>query len=144
MIWRKRRDILLIIVENAITYNIAGGSITFSTKVADGRFVLTIENTGLGITSEEIGKIGSALFYRGQDARKVNTVGMGVGLSVAKAIVKAHHGTFEIESDGKDKGARAQTHRYNTCIGGEGGIAFAIERRARVSIIFCSFLPATE
>ena len=104
----KMRDILLIIVENAVTYNRDGGSITFSTKVADNRFILTIENTGLGITPEELGKIGSTLFYRGQDARKLNAVGMGVGLSVARAIIKAHHGTFEIESDGKDKGARVK------------------------------------
>jgi two-component system sensor histidine kinase VicK len=108
MIWRKMRDILLIIVENAVTYNRDGGSIKFSTDIVDGRFILTIENIGLGITSEELGQIGSTLFYRGQVARKLNTVGMGVGLSVAKAIVKAHHGTFEIESDGKDMGARVR------------------------------------
>ena len=124
--FEKMRDILLIIVENAVTYNRQNGTIAISTKIeiasdsvsesgsnsgseiGSKRFLLTIENTGLGITSEEIGQIGSALFYRGQAARKMNTVGMGVGLSVARAIIKAHHGTFEIESDGKDKGARVR------------------------------------
>jgi len=102
----KMRDILLIIMENAITYNHDGGHIKISTQVVNGRFSLIIENSGIGISSEEVSKIGSTLFYRGENARKVNKIGMGVGLSVAKAIIKAHHGTFGIESDGKDAGAR--------------------------------------
>lgn len=102
----KMHDILLIIIENALKYNHDGGSVEINTRTHDGRFELTIKNTGIGITTEEISKIGSALFYRGDDARKLNTVGMGVGISVAKAIIKAHHGTFNIHSEGKDKGAK--------------------------------------
>jgi signal transduction histidine kinase len=104
----KMHDILLIVIENAVKYNRDHGTIAISTKTAGGRFRLTVENTGIGITSEELSKIGSALFYRGMDARKLNAVGMGVGLSVTKAIIRAHHGTFEIKSDGKNKGAKVR------------------------------------
>ena len=75
-------------------------------KESRSMFELTIENTGIGITSEESAKIGSALFYRGEHARKAHSTGMGIGLSVVKAIVKAHHGTFSIESKGRGNGAR--------------------------------------
>ena len=103
----KMREILLIIVENAVRYNREGGTIAMTTKTDDERFTLSIENTGIGITPEEKQRIGGALFYRGDYARKAYPIGMGVGLSVAKAIIKAHHGTFSLESKGQGKGAVA-------------------------------------
>ena len=101
----KMRESLFIVVENAVRYNREGGKIDIATKLNNGIFELTVENTGLGITSEEKDKIGSALFYRGDFARQAYPVGMGIGLSVVKAIIKAHHGSFEIDSRGKSEGA---------------------------------------
>lgn len=102
----KMREILFIVVENAVRYNHDGGSIAISTEIADKTFRLVITNTGIGIDAEEKEKIGSSLFYRGQEARKNHPIGMGIGLSVVKAIVKAHHGSFKIESDGFGTGAK--------------------------------------
>jgi two-component system phosphate regulon sensor histidine kinase PhoR len=102
----KMREILFIVVENAVRYNREGGTVTISTKTGGGSFELSIKNTGIGITQEERQKIGSSLFYRGECARKAHPIGMGIGLSVVKAIVKAHHGSFSIESKGKGEGAR--------------------------------------
>lgn len=102
----KMREVLFIVVENSVRYNHDGGSVKITTETRAGSFRLIITNTGLGITDEEKDKIGSSLFYRGQSARSAHPIGMGIGLSVVKAIVKAHHGTFTIESDGKDHGAR--------------------------------------
>ncbi|MGC9605706.1 MAG: HAMP domain-containing sensor histidine kinase [Minisyncoccia bacterium] len=102
----KMREILFIVVENAVRYNREGGIVTISTKTGGGSFELSIENTGIGITQEEARKIGSSLFYRGECARKAHPIGMGIGLSVVKAIVKAHHGSFSIESKGKEEGAK--------------------------------------
>lgn len=101
----KIQEILLIVMENAVKYNHAGGSIDIRTKTHDNQFEISIENSGMGITSEETEKIGSALFYRGSSARGANPTGMGIGLSVAKAVIRAHHGTFSIKSDGAGKGA---------------------------------------
>lgn len=102
----KMREVLLIVIENAVRYNHEGGTVSISTDVKDGIFTMTIENTGIGITKEEHEKIGASLFYRGQRAREAHAIGMGVGLSVVKAMVRAHHGTFRIESGGKDAGAK--------------------------------------
>lgn len=103
----KMREILLIVIENAVRYNHPGGSVAISTGVSDGAFELTVQNTGIGISDEEKQKIGSALFYRGASARKSHPIGMGIGLAVVKAIVRAHHGTFKIESLGEGRGAKA-------------------------------------
>jgi signal transduction histidine kinase len=100
----KMREILLIIMENAVKYNRDSGFINISTRAYDDRFEISIENSGIGITFEETEKIGSALFYRGQSARSINPTGMGIGLSVAKAIIRAHHGIFSIKSNGAGKG----------------------------------------
>ena len=102
----KMREILFVVIENAVRYNSDGGSISISTNIQSDTFELIIENTGLGITSEEKEKIGSALFYRGQYARKAYPTGMGIGLSVVKAVVTAHHGSFNIESKGHGHGAK--------------------------------------
>lgn len=102
----KMREILLIVMENAVKYNCDRGSITISTKTSDDQFEISIKNSGIGITSEEAEKIGSALFYRGSSARVANPTGMGIGLSVVKVIVRAHHGTFSIKSSGKGNGAK--------------------------------------
>lgn len=102
----KIREILLIVIENAVKYNEKGGHIDINTSINKNTFELIVKNTGIGIDSEESKKIGTSLFYRGADARKSNPIGMGIGLSVVKAIIRAHHGTFEIQSAGKGKGAK--------------------------------------
>ena len=106
----KIKESLFIVIENAIRYNRRAGTVKILTDVGGGGkpFVLIIENTGIGITSEESSKIGTALFYRGEHARTAHATGMGIGLSVVKAIVKAHHGHFSIVSAGRDSGAKVR------------------------------------
>ncbi len=103
----KLRETILIVIENAIRYNIQGGSIEIDTQTKDGKFVMTVKNTGIGITSEERDKLFTSLFYRGDSAKSIHPIGMGVGLSVSRAIIRAHHGELTIESEGRGKGARA-------------------------------------
>jgi len=76
------------------------------TKHAGDHFEMMVENTGVGIAREDKKQLFNHLFFRGESAKKANPVGMGVGLSVARAIVRAHHGELTIESEGEGKGAR--------------------------------------
>lgn len=101
----KIKESLLIVLENAVRYNITKGSINIKTSRDEKYFILTIENTGIGISKEDKDHIGSSLFYRGHDAKQAHPIGMGVGLSVVKSMIKAHKGTFTIESKGVGKGA---------------------------------------
>jgi signal transduction histidine kinase len=102
----KIHECLFVILDNAVRYNKEDGFIRIRTSTDKDVFVLDIENSGLGISAEEAEKIGSSLFYRGRDARSAYPIGMGVGLSVVKAIIRAHQGSFKIESAGPGKGAR--------------------------------------
>ncbi len=100
----KIRDALLIIIENAVKYNNMGGMITIKTIFSDKILNITVADTGIGISKHDQGKIFSNLFTRSNEAKKMNPIGMGIGLSVAKAIIKAHHGDLAIRSNDQERG----------------------------------------
>ena len=102
----KIQEVLLILIENAVRYNIGHGNIDIENHINDNVFVMTIKNTGVGITNEEKNKLFDRLFYRGKRAQAKNPTGMGIGLSVARAVLKAHHGDIVITSDGEGQGAK--------------------------------------
>jgi signal transduction histidine kinase len=97
-------EALLIIIENSIKYNVTNGSIKINHHASDKDFTVSIKDTGTGISKEDADKILNKLFYRGNIAKQTNPNGMGIGLSVAKAILQAHHGTIKINSGDVNKG----------------------------------------
>jgi two-component system phosphate regulon sensor histidine kinase PhoR len=85
------------LIENAWRYTDSGGetSLKFS---QDGHVVRTIvEDTGIGIAEESLPSIFDR-FYRVDKSRSRESGGAGLGLSIVKAIVQAHHGTIEVKS----------------------------------------------
>ena len=105
----KMREALLIIIENAVRYNVQDGRIDISNKVIDDKVLeITIENTGVGMTSADAPKLFHQHYFRSKEALAANPIGMGIGLGVARAVVRAHHGELTIESDGEGKGARVR------------------------------------
>lgn len=103
----KIRETILIVIENAIRYNIQNGNVNINTHLHNGMFEMIVENTGIGITREEHEKLFTSLFYRSDSAKSAHPIGMGVGLSVSRAIIRAHHGELTIESEGRNRGAKA-------------------------------------
>jgi signal transduction histidine kinase len=101
----KMREAFHIVIENAVKYNKINGVIDIITKKEYDTFEIIVSNTGIGITYEERNKLFSKLFFRGERAKASNPIGMGVGLSVARAIIRAHHGDITIASDGENRGA---------------------------------------
>ncbi len=93
------RVLLMIrnLVDNAIKYTPAGGEIAISVRREDGRAVIGIRDTGLGIDSAELPRIWDRL-YRGDESRSER--GLGLGLSLVKAIVEAHGGQIKVSSEG--------------------------------------------
>lgn len=86
------------LLKNAIDYNIAGGKVAVSLKPVANTINLTITDTGVGIDSNDQDKIFDR-FYRGDQSRTATSqTGSGLGLSIVKSIVEAHHGTIDIES----------------------------------------------
>lgn len=80
---------------NAIEYNRNGGGVEITTTHGDGRAILTVRNTGLGIPAADLPRI----FERFHRADKARTPGhAGLGLAIAQAIVRAQNGSITAES----------------------------------------------
>lgn len=101
----KMREVLLIVVENAVRYNIDHGKIIIKNQIENNIFKMTIENTGIGIVSEDKKSLFDRLFFRSKRAQSAHPTGMGIGLSVSKAVLRAHNGDINIHSDGENMGA---------------------------------------
>ena len=91
----RMRQVLANLVDNAVKYTPPGGRVVLRVS-QDGRSaVVTVEDTGPGIPADELPRIWERL-YRGDRSR--TTRGLGLGLSLVKAIVEAHGGTVAVTS----------------------------------------------
>jgi len=105
----KLRQVVVNLVDNAIKYTDTGGWVKVllqKRKQGDKKYIeIKVEDNGRGISPEMIKKLFQK-FSRGQAGKKTNTGGSGLGLYLAKQIVKAHAGDLVVESDGVGKGSR--------------------------------------
>lgn len=91
--WMFRSVVQLI--DNAIHYTPRGGEITLRTALDNDQVIISVIDTGIGISDEDMPNIFKRL-YRGEGHRPVG--GQGLGLSIAAKIVEAHNGSIEVES----------------------------------------------
>ena len=90
------RQVLANLVDNAVKYTPPGGRIELRTGGSeDDNAVVTVTDTGVGIAPDELPRIWERL-YRGDKSRSER--GLGLGLSLVKAVVEAHGGTVTAES----------------------------------------------
>ena len=89
------RELLLNLVQNAVTYTPAGGMITLGLARRDHRIELSVADTGCGIPPEEIPHIFER-FYQVDRSRA--SQGSGLGLSLCRWIVEAHGGRITVDS----------------------------------------------
>jgi signal transduction histidine kinase len=83
------------LVSNAFTHNIEDGIVRVSTYWREGRCVLFVQNTGPVVESSDIERMIQP-FQRASGARADHSGGLGLGLSIAQAVVKAHDATMKI------------------------------------------------
>jgi heavy metal sensor kinase len=86
------------LLSNAIRYNRDGGSIAVSTEILLGDAVLSVADTGAGISVEDQGHVFDR-FFRADKARSRVAGGSGLGLAIVKSIVEAHGGSIEVQSE---------------------------------------------
>ena len=91
------KQVMRILCDNAVKYTPKGGRIVMGvTRRADGCTLLLSDN-GPGIAKEELQKVFER-FYRSDSARKSDSGGHGLGLSIARIIVIAHGGKLRVRS----------------------------------------------
>jgi two-component system phosphate regulon sensor histidine kinase PhoR len=92
-------QILINLVDNAVKYTPAGGSVTVRARpVTDGRIEVSVSDTGVGIPRSDLPRI-TERFYRVDKARSRELGGTGLGLAIVKHLVLAHAGDLVIDSE---------------------------------------------
>jgi signal transduction histidine kinase len=89
-------QVLANLLDNAIKYTPSGGRVRIEAYSQQREVVITVSDTGIGIPAEERTRIWERLF-RGDRSRSQR--GLGLGLSLVKAIVQAHQGRVEVYSE---------------------------------------------
>ncbi len=90
------RQVFANLLDNAIKYTPEGGKVTIRGLSKDARAIIEFEDTGPGIPIQEQPRIWERL-YRGDKSRSQR--GLGLGLSLVKAVVEAHRGKVSVQSE---------------------------------------------
>jgi PAS domain S-box-containing protein len=86
------------LLANAVKFTPEGGRISVRLAEADGIAELTVEDSGIGISEEDLGSLFER-FFRARSATEQAIPGTGLGLAISKGIVEAHGGTLTVESE---------------------------------------------
>lgn len=86
------------VTDNAIKYTPYGGTVELFLEKDVANAIITVSDSGIGISKDEIGKIFDR-FYRVDKARSRETGGTGLGLSIALSAVEMHGGHIDVESE---------------------------------------------
>ena len=100
----KFHQVLANLLDNALKHTAAGGTITLAAVVADGSVEVSVADTGVGISREDLPHIFQR-FYRADKARSRELGGTGLGLAIVKHIAQAHGGSVRAESE-RGKGTK--------------------------------------
>jgi signal transduction histidine kinase len=92
------RQLFLNLADNAVKYNEPGGSVRISLSRSARDAIVEITNSGPGIPPESLPSIFER-FYRGPENQSRRIDGSGLGLSIARWIADAHHGSLSAQSD---------------------------------------------
>lgn len=92
----RTRQLLHNLLENSCRYVVDGGKVRISLSASDGKAHLVLEDSGPGLTSDQIARLFDR-FYRVEQSRTRSRGGAGLGLAICRNIVEAHGGTIRAE-----------------------------------------------
>jgi signal transduction histidine kinase len=95
------KDLALLVrnlVDNAVRYTKAGGTVEVAVGSSDGKVVLTVKDSGIGIPSRELPRVFER-FYRVDRARSRETGGTGLGLAIVKHVAENLGGSVSVRSE---------------------------------------------
>ncbi|MEP9378325.1 HAMP domain-containing sensor histidine kinase [Aquabacter sp. CN5-332] len=93
---RAVRQILLNLLSNAVKFTPAGGRVEVSGGVSGGMLVLKVRDTGAGMCSADVARLGEPFFQAGDMEHR--RTGSGLGLAVVRGLVDLHRGEFHVAS----------------------------------------------
>jgi len=91
-------EVVYNLCDNAIKYNNPGGSVKVTVAQKPGEVLLSVQDTGIGISPEHQDKVFER-FYRVDKSHSKQSGGTGLGLSIVKHAVQYHHGKIFVESE---------------------------------------------
>lgn len=100
LVWADRdrlEEILANLIDNAVKYSPEGGKIELSTRESNGRLIVSVSDSGVGIPARELDKIFEK-FHRVDRGDARTTYGHGLGLYISKRLIEAHGGDIWVES----------------------------------------------
>ena len=95
------------LLDNAVKYTPAGGTITCRLQVEDGQLHATLADSGRGIAADDLAHLFER-FYRADKARTRESGGVGLGLSLVQEVLNAYKGRITIDSPGPGRGTTVQ------------------------------------
>jgi PAS domain S-box-containing protein len=102
----KLEQILSNLIGNALKFTPQGGKVSiFTRNEPGGKLVIEVIDTGIGIPADAFSRIFSP-FEQGDSSIHSRYGGLGLGLSIARTLTKAHGGSLEVESEGRGRGAK--------------------------------------
>lgn len=90
--------IFVNLIENGIKYTPPGGTVSITMGQEEGRVWVKVADTGIGIPPEAMPHLFEE-FYRAPNARALNAVGTGLGLTIVRELVERYRGRIEVESE---------------------------------------------
>jgi histidine kinase len=98
-------QVLTNLTGNALQYTSEGGVVTISAARKNGSVLITVSDTGAGITPEHLSHIFDRFYRIDKSRSRAAGGGSGIGLTIAKFLVEAHGGEIFVESKGAGKGS---------------------------------------
>jgi two-component system, OmpR family, sensor histidine kinase ArlS len=91
------KQAIRVFIDNAVKYTKSGDTISIKCENIDGDCVITVQDTGIGMTKKDVDNIFER-FYRADQVRNEKIYGHGLGLSIAKLIILGHTGKIKVRS----------------------------------------------
>ena len=101
------------LIGNAVKFSPDGGHVEVALSDEGNAAVMVVRDTGMGIPPEDLDRLFER-FFRSSDATRRAVPGVGLGLTIVKAIVDAHRGTIEVTSDPREGTTFTITLPYRT------------------------------
>src|SRR4051812_16401318 len=125
------QQVLTNIITNAVKYTPSGGQIRVALRPENGEAVLSVEDTGFGISPTLLPFVFDMYMQVDRTLDHAKS-GLGIGLALVRRLVELHGGTVAASSAGEGLGSRFTVRLKQIAAPGVGvGVSFPMERRAR-------------